>query len=46
MSTHHGQCHCGRIAFEVDGEPTRVIETVVAIEMIRKCSGLRLQARI
>jgi hypothetical protein len=24
--THQGSCHCGRIAFEVDGEPGPVIE--------------------
>ena len=23
--THKGSCHCGRIAFEVDGEPTKVL---------------------
>ena len=23
---HHGSCHCGRLAFEVDGEFTEVIE--------------------
>jgi hypothetical protein len=24
--THQGSCHCGRIAFEVDGEFTQAIE--------------------
>ena len=24
--THHGSCHCGRIAFDVEGEIDRVIE--------------------
>jgi hypothetical protein len=24
--THKGSCHCGRIAFEVEGEPAQVIE--------------------
>lgn len=24
--THKGSCHCGRIAFEVEGEPGRIIE--------------------
>ena len=24
--SHKGSCHCGRIAFEVDGDPTQVIE--------------------
>jgi len=24
--THHGSCHCGRIAFDVDGDIGRVIE--------------------
>jgi len=23
---HHGSCHCGRIAFDVEGEPGQVIE--------------------
>ena len=23
--THKGSCHCGRVAFEVDGEPTKVL---------------------
>ena len=22
---HKGSCHCGRVAFEVDGEPTKVL---------------------
>lgn len=26
MSTYHGQCHCGRIAWEVDGDIPRVVE--------------------
>lgn len=26
MSTHHGSCHCGRIAFTVEGEIGGVIE--------------------
>ena len=24
--SHQGSCHCGRISFEVDGDPTQVIE--------------------
>jgi hypothetical protein len=24
--THKGSCHCGRVAFEVEGEPTQVLE--------------------
>ncbi|WP_147376795.1 GFA family protein [Noviherbaspirillum saxi] len=24
--TYHGSCHCGQIAFEVEGEPGQVIE--------------------
>ncbi|HEX7340872.1 MAG TPA: GFA family protein [Rhodanobacteraceae bacterium] len=23
---HQGSCHCGRVAFEVEGEPTQLIE--------------------
>ena len=23
--THKGSCHCGRVAFEVDGEPAKVL---------------------
>jgi hypothetical protein len=24
--THAGSCHCGRVAFEVEGEPKQVLE--------------------
>ena len=26
MSTHHGSCHCGRIAFTVEGEVSQAID--------------------
>lgn len=38
MTTHHGSCHCGKIAYQVDGEIDKVLDCNCS--MCRRRGGL------